>query len=52
MVIVTHKPTLLNLVDRIVVLTPQGIAIDNTKEVVMQILAQNSVKQQTKAKHD
>ena len=49
MIVVTHKPSLLNLVDRIIVLTPQGIAMDNKKEIVLQTLAQNSAKQQTKA---
>lgn len=48
LVVVTHKPILLNLVDRIIVLTPQGIAIDDKKDVVLKILAQNSAKQQTK----
>lgn len=49
MVIVTHKPILLSLVDRIIILSPQGIVIDNTKEIVMQTLAQNAAKQQAKA---
>ncbi|MCK5111135.1 MAG: ATP-binding cassette domain-containing protein [Arcobacteraceae bacterium] len=46
MVVVTHKPILLELVDRIIIVTPQGIAMDDKKEVVMQLLAQNAIKQQ------
>jgi len=46
MIIVTHKPALLSLVDRIIVLTPQGIAMDDTKEKVIQTLQQNALKQQ------
>lgn len=48
MIIVTHKPILLNLVDRIIVLTPEGIVMDDTKEVVLNTLAQNSKAQQKK----
>lgn len=46
MVIVTHKPALLALVDRIIILTPAGIAMDDKKEVVLHTLQQNSLKQQ------
>jgi ATP-binding cassette subfamily C protein LapB len=46
MIIVTHKPALLTLVDRIIVLTPQGIAMDDTKDKVLQTLQQNALKQQ------
>lgn len=46
MIIVTHKPALLSLVDRIIVLTPQGIAMDDTKEKVLLTLQQNALKQQ------
>ena len=49
MIIVTHKPVLLNLVDRIIVLTPDGIVMDDTKEVVLNRLAQNQIAQQKKA---
>ena len=35
MVVVTHKPIVLNMVDRIIVLTPAGVAIDGTKEEVL-----------------
>jgi ATP-binding cassette subfamily C protein LapB len=46
MVIVTHKPALLSLVDRIIVLTSHTIAMDDTKENVLQALQQNALKQQ------
>ena len=49
MVIVTHKPALLSLVDRIIILTPRGIAMDDTKEKVLQTLQQNAYKQQKAA---
>lgn len=48
MVVVTHKPILLNLVDRIIVLAPQGIVMDDKKEVVLNTLAKNAAKQQVK----
>ena len=35
MVVVTHKPIVLNMVDRIIVLTPNGVAVDGTKEEVL-----------------
>ena len=35
MVLVTHKPIVLNMVDRIIVLTPNGVAVDGTKEEVL-----------------
>jgi ATP-binding cassette subfamily C protein LapB len=38
LVIVTHKPALLGLVDRVVVMTPQGIVMDGPKNVVLQKL--------------
>jgi ATP-binding cassette subfamily C protein LapB len=46
MLIVTHKPALLALVDRVIVLTPQGIVMDDSKEKVLQALHQNALKQQ------
>ena len=46
MIIVTHKPALLSLVDRIIVLTPEGIVMDDTKEKVLLTLQQNALKQQ------
>ena len=39
MIVVTHKPIVLNMVDRIIVLTPNGIAIDDTKEEVLNKLS-------------
>jgi ATP-binding cassette subfamily C protein LapB len=38
LVIVTHKPALLGLVDRIVVMAPKGIVMDGPKDVVLQKL--------------
>lgn len=35
MVLVTHKPALLGLVDRLVVLTPAGIVLDGPRDVVL-----------------
>lgn len=35
MIVVTHKPIVLNMVDRIIVLTPNGVAVDGTKEEVL-----------------
>lgn len=42
LVLVTHKPLLLRLVDRIVVLTPEGIAMDGPRDAVLGALHQNS----------
>lgn len=39
MIVVTHKPIVLNMVDRIIVLTPKGIAMDGTKDEVLGKLA-------------
>ena len=38
LILVTHKPSLLALVNRIIVVTPQGIVMDDSKEVVLQKL--------------
>jgi ATP-binding cassette subfamily C protein LapB len=38
LVLVTHKPALLGLVNRIIVMTPQGIAMDGPKDAVLQKL--------------
>ncbi len=35
MVLVTHKPALLALAERIIVLTPEGIVLDGPKDVVL-----------------
>ena len=45
LVVVTHKPTLLSLVDRIVILTEKGIAADDTKEAVLKMLEDNKTRQ-------
>jgi ATP-binding cassette subfamily C protein LapB len=39
LVVVTHKPTLLALVDRIIVVSPQGIVADGPKEAVLKKLS-------------
>lgn len=39
LVLVTHKPALLGLVDRIIVMTPQGIVMDGPRDAVLQQLA-------------
>ena len=52
LVVVTHKPALLSLVDRIIVLTPQGIAMDDTKEKVLATLQQNAINQQKKVSNE
>lgn len=49
LVLVTHKPQLLQLVDRIVVLTEAGIALDGPRQAVLQALAQNSAAQTLRA---
>ncbi|MCG8374879.1 MAG: ATP-binding cassette domain-containing protein, partial [Chlorobiales bacterium] len=38
LVLVTHKPALLRLVDRIVVLTPGGVALDGARDQVLNSL--------------
>jgi ATP-binding cassette subfamily C protein LapB len=38
LIVVTHKPALLSLVERIIVMTPQGIVLDGPKEAVLQQL--------------
>ena len=39
MIVVTHKPIVLNMVDRIIVLSPKGIVMDGSKEEILQRLA-------------
>ena len=46
LIVVTHKPALLNLVDRIIILTEKGIGADDKKETVIKMLKNN---QTTKA---
>ena len=45
LVVVTHKPALLSLVDRIIILTEKGIAADDTKEAVLKMLEDNKTRQ-------
>ena len=45
LVVVTHKPALLSLVDRIVIMTEKGIVADDKKEIVLKMLADNQAKQ-------
>lgn len=40
MVLVTHKPALVRLVDRLVILTPAGIVLDGPRDAVLQKLRQ------------
>lgn len=47
LILVTHKPALLALVNRLVVLTPQGVAMDGPKNLVLEKLSNNQ-KAQTK----
>lgn len=42
LVLVTHKPRMLDLVDRLIVLTPQGIALDGPKAAVLAHLQQQA----------
>jgi ATP-binding cassette subfamily C protein LapB len=51
LIVVTHKPSLLTLVDRIIILNDQGgIVANDKKEVVLQMLENNKSKQQKKLK--
>jgi ATP-binding cassette subfamily C protein LapB len=45
LVVVTHKPALLSLVDRIVIMTEKGIVADDKKEVVLEMLENNKIRQ-------
>lgn len=45
LVLVTHKLRLLEMVDRIVLLTPQGVAVDGPREAVLAHLQQRSGQQ-------
>ncbi|MDD3592342.1 MAG: hypothetical protein PHO65_06855, partial [Sulfurovum sp.] len=44
---VTHKPALLKLVDRIIIMTPQGIVMDGARDDILGKLA--NAKQQAAA---
>lgn len=39
LILVTHKPALLRLINRLIVMTPQGIAIDGPRDAVLQKLS-------------
>lgn len=39
MIVVTHKPIVLNMVDRIIILTPKGIVMDGSRDEVLQKIA-------------
>lgn len=39
MIVVTHKPIVLNMVDRIIILTPKGIVMDGPRDEVLQRIA-------------
>lgn len=47
LILVTHKPALLGLVDRIIVLTSQGIVMDGPKKSVLEKLANNQKNRNT-----
>ena len=47
LIVVTHKPALLNLVDRIIILTEKGIVADGKKEAVLEMLKNNQTKKTT-----
>ncbi|ADG93169.1 ABC transporter related protein [Arcobacter nitrofigilis DSM 7299] len=43
LILVTHKPLLLNLVDRIIILNQNGIVMDDTKEKVLEKIKQPQI---------
>ena len=47
MIVVTHKPIVLNMVDRIIILTNNGIVLDGSTEEVLQKISPRNV--ETKA---
>lgn len=49
LVLVTHKPFLLGMVDRLVILTPAGIFMDGPRDAVLEKLKQNAQALQQKA---
>lgn len=46
LVLVTHKPALLGIINRVVIVTPQGIAMDGPRDAVLKKLSENSINQQ------
>jgi ATP-binding cassette subfamily C protein LapB len=49
MVIVTHKPSVLPLVTRIIVIAGNSIVLDGPRDVVLQQLQQSNAQQQSAA---
>jgi len=49
LVVVTHKPALLSLVDRIIIVTEKGIIADDKKEAVLKMLENNKTRQTKKS---
>jgi ATP-binding cassette subfamily C protein LapB len=49
MVIVTHKPSVLPLVNRIIVIAGNSIVLDGPRDIVLQQLQQKNAQQQTAA---
>lgn len=47
LVLVTHKPRLLSLVNRVVVLGPQGVVLDGPRDQVLQRLQQPATREAT-----
>lgn len=47
-VLVAHKPVLLDIIDRIVVLTPEGIAMDGPKDAMLDRMRRNPAPQRYK----
>jgi ATP-binding cassette subfamily C protein LapB len=42
MILVAHKPVLLDIVDRIVVLTPEGVAMDGPRDLMIERLRRSA----------
>ncbi|BBC73858.1 conserved hypothetical protein [Altererythrobacter sp. B11] len=51
LVLVTHKLRLLELIDRLIVLTPQGVALDGPRDAVIERLRQGSPAQPAPGAH-
>lgn len=48
LILVTHKSALLGLVERVILLTPQGIALDGPRDNVLDVLRQGAAQQRVK----
>jgi len=46
LILVTHKPALLGIIGRVIVVTPQGIAMDGPRDAVLKKLSENSTNKQ------